>query len=90
MGEEIYVDLEILAGLDDDYLVRISKTALNSLVNYDEALTLRHWDGDKPVVLEPYGENAVRTREDAEHSNNLVELPNVDVEELYLWLLGEE
>lgn len=90
MGVEHYIDLEILAGMDDEYLVRISKDALNDLVTFDEALTVRHWDGDKPVVLEPYGEDAVRTREDASSNNNLAELPNVDADELLMWLMSEE
>ena len=90
MGKEVYVDLEVLADLGDEYLVRVGKDALNTLVSHDEALTLRHWDGEKPVVLEPYGNDAVRTREDASSTNNLAELPNVDVDELFLWLMGEE
>jgi len=90
MGEEVYVDLEVLADIGDEYLVRIGKDVLNSLVTFDEALTVRHWDGDKPVVLEPYGETAVRTREDASSTNNLASLPGVDVDELLLWLMGEE
>jgi hypothetical protein len=90
MVKEIFVDLEILAGADDDYLVRISKDCLNTLVSFDEALTVRHWDGEKPVVLEPYGNDAVRTREDASSKNNLTELPDVDVDELYLWLMGND
>jgi len=90
MGVEHYIDLEILAGTDDEYLVRIGKDALNDLVTFDEALTIRHWDGDKPVVLEPYGETSVRTREDASSTNNLTELPDVDLDELFLWLMSEE
>ena len=90
MGEEVYVDLEVLADIGDEYLVRIGKDVLNSLVSFDEALTVRHWDGDKPVVLEPYGETSVRTREDASVTNNLASLPGVDVDELLLWLMGEE
>lgn len=89
MGTETYIDLEILANIGDEYLVRVGKDALNSLVSFDEALTIRHWDGEKPVVLEPYGETAIRTREDAVNSNNLVELPNVDVDKLISWLMGE-
>ena len=50
MGEEVYVDLEVLADIGDEYLVRIGKDVLNSLVTFDEALTVRHWDGDKPVA----------------------------------------
>jgi len=42
------------------------------------------------VVLEPYGEKAVRTREDASSTNNLVDLPDVDTDELFLWLMSEE
>ncbi len=90
MGTETYIDLEILANLNDEYLVRVGKDALNSLVCFDEALTVRHWDGEKPVVLEPYGETAVRTREDASSTNNLTELPNVNVEDLLMWIMDEE
>ena len=89
MGVETYIDLEILANTDDEYLVRVSKDTLNSLVTFDEALTVRHWDGNKPVVLEPYGETAVRAREDANSTNNLTELPNVDVNELLALLIGK-
>ncbi len=89
MGTGTYIDLEILAGMDDDYLVRVSKPDLNSLVTFDESLTVRHWDGDKPVVLEPYGEISVRTREDANSTNNLEQLENVDVDELLMWLRSE-
>lgn len=90
MGVEHYVDLEVLANLGDEYLIRVGKDTLNSLVTYDEALTVRHWDGEKPVVLEPYGKTAVRTREDASRTNNLATLLEIDVDELLLWLLGEE
>jgi hypothetical protein len=90
MGIETYIDLEILASMDDDYLVRVGKKDLNTLVVFDEALTIRHWDGDKPVVLEPYGEVAIRTREDASSTNNLAELPDIDVDELLMWLMSEE
>ena len=90
MGEETYIDLEVLAKTDAEYLVLIGKDALNSLVVFDENLTVRHWDGEKPVVLEPYGEKAVRTREDASRTNNLVDLPDVDTDELFLWLMSEE
>lgn len=90
MGVEHYVDLEVLANLGDEYLIRVGKDTLNSLVTYDEALTVRHWDGEKPVVLEPYGKTAVRTREDASSTNNLATLLEIDVDELLLWLLGEE
>ena len=76
--------------MDDEYLVRVSKDNLNSLVAFDEALTVRHWDGNKPVVLEPYGDTAVRTREDASSENNLAELVNVDADELLMWLMSEE
>jgi hypothetical protein len=78
MGEEIYIDLEVLASMDDEYLVRIGKDSLNTLVLFDDHLVVRHWDGGKPVLLEPYGENAVRTRQDESSTNNLEELPEVD------------
>ena len=90
MGNETYIDLELLARLDNDYLVRVSKNDLNTLVAFDESLTVRHWDGNSPVVLEPYGEDAIRTREDSSSTNNLVDLPNVDVDELLMWLMSEE
>ncbi len=77
MGDT-YADLEILAEVaDDDYLIRISKADLNTLVNFNTELTIRHWDGEKPVSLEGYGEDAVRTVEDATVHNNLSELPRV-------------
>ncbi len=79
-----YVDLEILAEVaDDDYLIRISKADLNTLVTFhcsariSDELVLRHWDGEHPVELEEYGENAVRTREDSTSSNNLSQLPRI-------------
>lgn len=90
MGEEEYIDLEVLAEMDDEYLVRVGKDVLNALVTFDESLLVRHWDGEKPVVLEAYGETAVRTRDDAISTNNLANLPNVDVDELLLWLMSEE
>ena len=90
MGEEMYIDLEILAEMDDEYLVRVGKDVLNSLVSFDKSLIVRHWDGNKPAVLEPYGETAVRTKADAVCTNNLVNLPDVDIDELFLWLISEE
>jgi len=90
MGKEIFLDLEVLADMGDEYLVRISKKELNSLVTGNADLTVRHWDGNSPVVLEPYGETAVRTRDDARSTNNLASLPDVDVDELLLWLMSEE
>ena len=90
MGEEEYIDLEVLAEMDDEYLVRVGKDVLNALVTFDESLLVRHWDGEKPVVLEAYGETAVRTRDDAISTNNLANLPKVDVDELLLWLMSEE
>lgn len=76
MSEATYVDLLVLAELgDDDYLVRVSKKDLHSLVTFDDSLVLRHWDGEKPVLLEAYGVDAVRTKEDAKEGNNLTELP---------------
>ena len=82
MGEEVYADLEILAAVGDDYLIRINKSDLNTLVTFDDELVLRHWDGSQPVVLEPYGDSAVKTREDASEANNLANLPNVSEEDL--------
>ena len=72
-----YIDLQILATVDDEYLVLVSKDALNDLVTFDEQLTIRHWDGEKPVVLEPYGETAVSTKDDDSDVNNLSKLPEV-------------
>ena len=78
MGEAAYVDLEILASIeDDDYLVRVSKKDLNTLVSFDENLVLRNWDGEKPVSLVAYGNDSVRTEGDANEENNLSELPNL-------------
>jgi len=90
MGKEIFLDLEVLADMGDEYLVRIGKNELNSLVTSTAGVTVRHWDGNSPVVLEPYGETAVRTRDDARSTNNLASLPDVDVDELLLWLMSEE
>lgn len=90
MGNEVYVDLEILADLGDEYLVRVGKDVLNTLVEFDPTLVVRHWDGERPVVLEPYGNDAVRTREDARSTNNLENLPNVDADELLTWLVTQE
>jgi hypothetical protein len=90
VGNEVYVDLEILADLGDEYLVRVGKDVLNTLVEFDPALVVRHWDGERPVVLEPYGNDAVRTREDASSTNNLENLPNVDADELLTWLVTQE
>lgn len=78
MGETLYVDLEVLANVDEeDYLVRISKKDLNGLVSFSEDLVLRHWDGDKPVSLVAYGKNSVRTKGDATEFNNLSNLPSL-------------
>lgn len=78
MGEAVYVDLEVLASIeDDDYLVRVSKKDLNSLVTFDENLVLRHWDGEKPVSLVAYGSDSVRTEGDANEENNLNNLPDL-------------
>ena len=82
MGEEVYADLEILAAVGDDYLIRINKSDLNTLVTFADELVLRHWDGSQPVVLEPYGDSAVKTREDASEANNLANLPNVSEKDL--------
>ena len=77
MNPDVYIDLEILAKTDNGYLVQVSKNALNDLVTFNDSLTVRHWDGEKPVVLEPYGDDAVRTQEDASEANNLDKLPQV-------------
>ena len=79
MGEKTFVDLDILADMGTNYLVSISKAELRSLVSFNDSLSIRHWDGEKPLVLESYGETAVRTN-----------LPNVNIADLYLWLIGEE
>ena len=72
-----YIDLQILATVDNDYLILVSKDTLNDLVTFDEQLTVRHWDGEKPVVLEPYGGTAVSTEDDDSDVNNLSRLPEV-------------
>lgn len=90
MGKDVFVDLEVLAEDQEDYLVLISKADLNSLVKFSEDLTLRHWDGESALVLESYGKVGVRTREDASTQNNLENLPNVDVDELLMWLVSQE
>ena len=81
-----YIDLQILARVDDEYLVLVSRDALNDLVTFDEQLTIRHWDGEKPVVLEPYGETAVSTEDDDSDVNNLSKLPEITFEQLDLFL----
>jgi len=85
MGEETYIDLEVLAELEDsDYLVRISKEDLNSLVDFNKRLVVRHWDGDKPVLLHSYGSQAVRTEADASEGNNLTNLPRLRLRDIFL------
>lgn len=75
---ETYIDLEILGKDNDgDFVVVISKEELARLVKFDEELVVRHWDGQKPTILENYGEFAVRTREDGSPANNLANLPKV-------------
>ena len=90
MGEKTFVDLDILADMGTNYLVSISKAELRSLVSFNDSLSIRHWDGEKPLVLESYGETAVRTTDDESKENNLTNLPNVNIADLYLWLIGEE
>ncbi len=90
MGDDTFVDLDILADMGDSYLVSISKTELCSLVSFNDSLAIRHWDGEKPVVLESYGETAVRTKDDASSENNLINLPKANLGDLQLWLMGEE
>jgi hypothetical protein len=83
MGDNTYVDLQVLAEIDnDEYLVRISKADLNALVAFDDRLVVRHWDGNKPLMLETYGKSTVRTQGDADKSNNLVQLPRLHGEAL--------
>jgi hypothetical protein len=78
MGEVLYVDLEVLASVEEnDYLIRVSKKDLNGLVSFNEDLVLRHWDGTKPVSLVAYGSDSVRTEGDANDFNNLSELPKL-------------
>ena len=80
MDESLYVDVEVLAEIeDDDYLLRISKQNLNYLVNFNENLVITHWDGEKPVPLESYGTHAVRTEGDANEDNNLSSLPRLEL-----------
>lgn len=76
---EVFVDLDILAEVtgEDSYLVVIPKRDLRELVAFSPQLVIRSWTGEKPVVLEPYGDSAVRTSEDASETNNLVGLPNI-------------
>jgi hypothetical protein len=84
-----YTDLEILAEVaDDDYLIRISKADLRNLVTFSDELTVRHWDGKKPLVLEHYGEAAIRTEDDTSKGNNLAELPRVGEHRLAALLDG--
>jgi hypothetical protein len=90
MGEKTFVDLDILADMGTNYLVSVSKAELRSLVSFDDSLSIRHWDGEKPLVLESYGEMAVRTTDDETSENNLTNLPNVDLDDVHLWLMGEE
>ncbi len=84
MDEVEYIDLEILAEVapDEDYVLTISKKDLNTLVSFDERLVVRHWNGDKPVRLCAYGNDAVRTESDATEGNNLSNLSQVDEAEL--------
>ncbi len=77
-----YLDVEVLAedADDDSYIIRIAKEDLNTLVASD--FEIRHWNGSKPVLLETYGTNAVRTASDDDSDNNLSSLPNVSLERL--------
>jgi hypothetical protein len=90
MGEKTFVDLDILADMDDSYLVSISKAELRSLVSFSDSLSIRHWDGEKPLVLESYGETAVRTEDDASSDNNLANLPKCRASRVHLWLASED
>jgi hypothetical protein len=90
MGEKTFIDLDILADMGTSYLVSISKAELRSLVSFNDSLSIRHWDGEKPLVLESYGETAIRTVDDESSENNLTNLPDAYIDDLYLWLAGEE
>ena len=74
-----FIDLEVLGEVtgEDSYLLVVSKEDLRQLVTFSPNLVLRSWDGNKPVVLEPYGDSTVRTSEDASEVNNLAGLPNI-------------
>ena len=80
---EKFVDLEVLANVNGEgYLVAISKEDLHTLVSFSKELTVRHWDGNKPVIVEFYGNSAIRTRDDSEEANNLVKLPRITEEDV--------
>jgi len=81
---EIYVDLDIVAEIsnEDAYLVVFPKSDFNQLVSFSRDLAIRTWDGEKPVILKTYGENAIRTSEDSSANNNLVNLPNVSMRQV--------
>lgn len=80
---EKFVDLDILANFDGEgYLVAVSKEDLHTLVAFSKELTIRHWDGEKPVILEFYGDSAIRTRDDASEENNLAKLPRITEEDV--------
>ena len=84
---DTYVDLEILAEVaDDDYLIRISKEDLNTLVSFGTDLNMRHWNGKQPVLLEEYGKTSVRTKGDSTESNNLSQLPKAEEHRLTVFL----
>jgi len=75
---ETYIDLKILGNYEEDaFIISIDKEELARLVGFSAQLVIRHWDGEKPLVLETYGEDAVRTREDGSVANNLVNLPSI-------------
>jgi hypothetical protein len=89
MNEPNYIDIDIVAAIEeddyDDYLVLIPKKELNRLISLSNVV-VRHWDGMKPVLLRPYGEDAVRTAEDASADNNLDSLPRVTEKDLHNFL----
>lgn len=89
MVDKTYIDLQAIADLSDtdDYLVLVSKQDLRILVALSENLVIRHFNGENPVELEPYGDSAVRTKEDASVVNNLEELPSTNIEDLQSFLL---
>lgn len=85
MGEEKFVDLEILSKTDDGYVVLIDNNSLDTLVKFDECLTVRHWDGEKPVILESL-DIAAKCRNNID---NLGISGVVNVDGLLEWLAGQ-
>lgn len=77
---ETYIDIQIVGKTGEgDYVAILPKEELARLVNFSEELVIRNWDGERPVPLERYGDDAVRSQEDASVENNLENLPTVKV-----------